>query len=149
MPNTPGRRWFLAGSILALLLGAVHSLAVLNALFVPPPPGRAALVEQLKGTTERIGPFTPSAWGTVQILNVSFSILTLGLGALNLLSLGPLAAAGRIRRAAGVNALVMAALVAVCLAFEFPPPAAFALAGLVSFGVAFLRSRPAQPTTGA
>lgn len=137
----PGRRLFRAGSIGVLAFGAVHVLAVVNS-FVgePPTPELGEISEALKRASLRMGPFEATAWGTTQLLNASFSILMLQLGATNLVVLRPAVAAGRLRALAGTNALFSGLLFAATVAARFPPPMVFAAAVFGLFLGAWLRS---------
>jgi hypothetical protein len=140
MPRTPGRHWFLAGTIILLLFGAVHSLAVLDSFFGTPDPRLAEADAALRRAVVPVGPLRPTAWGAVQILNVSYALFLLTLGVMNLLTLGPLIHSKRLRPVAALNAALALALLAVALAFQFPPPAVFALGAFLCFGVAAFRA---------
>jgi hypothetical protein len=135
-----GRRTFLAGAIGWLAFGAVHLLAVYHAYFAPP---RGAAEANLKAAAlqvrEKMGPFEPTAWGGIQILNASYSILLLFVGALNLVVLRPTAEYGRLRALTLLNMLLAALLMTVTIIYQFPPP--MILAGVIGalFIVSLLR----------
>lgn len=145
MARTPGRHWFLAGAIVLILFGAVHSLAVLDSFFGAPDPRLAEADAALRRAVVPLGPLRPTAWGAVQILNISYTLLLLTLGVMNLLVLGALSQANRLRPAAALNAGLSLALLVVALALQFPPPALFALAAFVCFGIATLRAHGRGP----
>lgn len=145
----PGRRWYTAGCVVLLVFATVHAVAALSGLFTTPTdPAELALTDHLKASVQPLGPFRPTAWGLVQILNLSYSLLLYFAGALAWYVRDAAGAAGRLR-GVGVLAMVLCvALFALAMAFSFPPPAVFALAGAVCFGVAALRATPASSPAG-
>ena len=145
MKKSPGQRWFLAGTIAMLVFGALHVLAVINAFAGPPAaPELDAIYRAMRDYRQRFGPLEASVWGAVQLLNASFSLLMLQLGVVNLVARRPVAAAGRLGRLALVNLVFSAALLAVAIAAQFPPPLVLAAVVFGLFLVAWLRGRTAR-----
>lgn len=140
-----GRRTFIAGAIGLLVFGGVHLLAVYQSLLVSP--STTAEVEAdraLRALKMDMGPFHPTGWHTVNILNSSYSALLLYAGVLNLVSVGPAVAAGRLRILTVVNIVFVAILLTIVLALQFPPPALFAAITLILFLASFLRQGGAK-----
>ena len=94
-----------------------------------------------------MGPFHPTGWHTVNILNSSYSALLLYAGVLNLAALSPAIAAGRLRRLTVVNIAFVSVLLAITLALQFPPPALFATITLAFFAISFFRQATAADST--
>lgn len=141
-----GKRWFIAASIGLVLFGSIHVLAVVKALVVEPAaPAEIAYVRAAKELTATLGPFHPTAWGTTLILSSSFSILLWFAGAVNLMTCSAVARAGLLRRLTLLNIITLLALVTVCLAFQFPPPAVVGTAVALLFVISWVR----QPSTGS
>lgn len=90
-----------------------------------------------KSYTVPIGPFTASAWGGMQILNASYSVLLLYAGTLNLLAMRPAAQTGRLRALTTCNVLFVAMLLGITILFQFPPPMLFAGTTLIFFCVSW------------
>ena len=150
MNKTRGRRWFIAGSIALLVFGSVHLLAVYQSLFVPPStPAEIEADRALAALKMDMGPFHPTGWHTVNILNSSYSALLLYVGVLNLVALGPAIAAGRLRKLTVVNIVFVAILLTIVLALQFPPPALFAAITLVLFAVSWFRQSDAESSASA
>lgn len=137
-----GLGWFRAGAIALLVFGAVHSLAVIDALKGPPAEPKAlAVYEAAHVYTADIGPFHASAWGGIQILNTSYSIMLLHIGILNLVLARAMVAAGLLRHATILNIVLTLALFGVSLAYQFPPPMVFALLCAAFFVMSLIRQR--------
>lgn len=150
--TNPGRRWFVAGGVALILFGAVHLLAVYKTLVVgPTEPAEIALTNQLKAFQTTIGPFKPSAWHTMNILNCSYSVLLIFAGVLDLLSAGPAAAADRLRPLTLANVIFTFLIAAICLAFQFPPPLVFAGAAWFCFTLSLIKqiARPSGILAGS
>ncbi|MGE0480971.1 MAG: hypothetical protein AB7Q17_10920 [Phycisphaerae bacterium] len=140
MAGTPGVRWFRAGAITLLVFAIVHGLAIYEANFAEPRTDAARAVKQAaRAHQAQLGPFLATAWGGMQILNTSYSILLCFVGLLDLVAVKD-AAAPRVRTLAAVNMGLAAALAGVALLYQFPPPAVFALAALVCFTIAWRRT---------
>lgn len=134
----------MAGAIVLVLFGAVHLLAVYKGNFMPPDDDREAEIKRLAMEyTITMGPFTPSAWGGMQILNSSYSVLLMYAGFLNLLAMRPVAQFGRLKVLTGCNILFVALLLLIIIVFQFPPPMLFAAIALFLFCVSWVR----QPST--
>ncbi len=137
-----GLGWFRAGAVGTLLFGCAHLVAVYKGNFEPPPtPEMAAAKAALESAQEQFGPLRASAWGGVQILNASYSILLFQVGLLSLAAARACAQTGRLAALTWINLTAMAALLAVSLWFQFPPPAVFALLLEVIFALSLARQR--------
>jgi len=129
-----------------ILFGGVHVLAVYDANFnVPADPKMAEIDRLAKAYTIPMGPCTPTAFGLIQILSVSYSLLLIYAGVLNLLAMGPAMRAGRLRALAMCNILFIALLLGVLVVYQFPPPMLFAGTALVLFGVSWVKQRGGAP----
>jgi len=96
--SKPGRRLFLAGSIVLILFGAVHVLEVYKSLVVgSESPAEVEADRALRAFSTKMGPFHPTGWHTLNILNASYSVLFIYAGVINLIALGPAIVAGRSR----------------------------------------------------
>ncbi len=138
----PGRRLFLAGSIVLILFGAVHVLAVYKSLIVgPESPAEADADRALRAFSMNMGPFHPTGWHTLNILNASYSVLLIYAGVINLIALGPAIAAGRLRALTLANMIFVALIAAVPLLLQFPPPLVFALLALILFILSLVKQR--------
>lgn len=141
MPH-PGRKTFLAGTIVLILFGAVHLLAVYHANFNPPATEQEAEIKRLESQYSiAMGPFKATGWGCVQILNSSYSVLLLYAGVLNLLAMRPAIAMGRLRAITLCNIVFVAILLAITMIFQLPPPMLFNATALVLFGVSWWKQR--------
>jgi len=139
-----GRRWFLTGSIGLIVFGTVHTLAVYKVLFGEPHgPAEVDLHRAMRALSMEIGPFKPTAWHTLMILNSSYSILLLFAGVLDLIAIGPGGAGGRMRLLTLANMYFCGMLFLICLVFQFPPPMVFAGACLVFFTLSLIQQRGA------
>lgn len=144
----PGHAWFKAGAFTLLVFGGIHLLAVYKSLFVAPTdPAEIRADEALRAFKVELGPFHPTGWHTVNILNASYSALLLYVGILNLIALGPVAAAGRLRTLTVVNILFTTILFTICLALQFPPPMVFAFACMVFFAISLVKQQAGVPTS--
>jgi len=138
MTAQPGRRTFVAASVVLILFGMVHLLAVYHSNFLPPSDERTAEIKRLAMEyTQAMGPFSPSAWGGMQILNSSYSVLLIYVGVLNLLALRPARQTGRLRTLTSCNILFVALLLFITILFQFPPPLVFAAVVLILFGASW------------
>jgi hypothetical protein len=133
-----GRKSFIGGSVVLILFGAVHLLAVYHANFHPPANEQEAEIKRMESEYKiPMGPFTATGWGCVQILNSGYSVLLLWVGVLNLLVMRPAIAAGRLRAIAVCNIVFVAILLAITVVFQLPPPMVFNATALVLFGVSW------------
>lgn len=149
MNNTRGRRTFIAGSIGLLVFGCVHLLAVYKSFFVAPStPVEIEVDRALRALKMDMGPFHPTGRHTVNILNTSYSALLLYAGVMNLVAVGPVIAAGRLRKLTIVNIFFVAVLMAIPLSLQFPPPALFAAIVLILFVVSLFRQGGVNKSSG-
>lgn len=145
-----GLNWFRTGAVGTLLFGCAHLVAVYKVNFAPPPtPEMAAAKAALESVQEQFGPLRASAWGGLQILNASYSILLFQVGVLSLSAAPACARAGRLASLTWINLTAMAALLAVSLWFQFPPPAVFAFLLVVIFAVSLARQQRVTQSSAA
>lgn len=140
--SPPGRRLFMAASIVLILFGAVHVLAIYKSLVVgPETPAEADADRALRAFAMKMGPFHPTGWHTLNILNASYSVLLIYAGALNLIALGPAIAAGRLSALTLANIVFVTLIAAIPLLLQFPPPLVFALLALALFITSYIKQR--------
>jgi hypothetical protein len=134
--GTPGRRLFLAGTIVLALFSAVHLIPMFADIFIAP----TKLIEieakrAMADVTVDMGPFHTNWARLNQLLSASYSALLFFVVALNLVALQAVIAQGRLRTLAIVNVTFVAILLAIALIHQFPPPGVFALiAGVLFLG---------------
>jgi hypothetical protein len=143
-PIVPGLRPFTAGAWMLVVFAFVHSIAVVKSHVATPSEADARLEEILRAHVYMLGPIEITAWGTVQILSISYSLLLYASGAAALMVRRPAIMAGRLRSFAVLYLLLCLALDAVAIANRFPPPAVFATIAAVLFAWSAARARP-QP----
>jgi len=140
MQSKKGHKTFLAGAVVLVLFGLVHLAAVYHGNFLPPADDKKAEIKRLAmEDTVTMGPFKPSAWGGMQILNSSYSILLIYVGILNLWTMRPAAQIGRLRGLTGCNIFFVSLLLLITIIFQFPPPMLFAGIALILFGVSWMK----------
>lgn len=138
----PGRRFFLAASIVLILFGAVHVVAIYKSLVAgPETPAEVDADRALRADSLKIGPFHPTGWHTVNILNVNFAVLLIYAGVINLIALRPAIAAGRLKSLTLANIIFVALISAVILGFQFPPPLLLALPALTLFIASYIKQQ--------
>lgn len=133
----PGRGAFIAGCITLVLFSAVHMIPMFVDLFTEPTkPVEVEAKRAMAAVAVDMGPFH-THWGKLtQLLSVSYSTLLFFVAALNLVALPAVIAHGRLRSMAMVNAVFVCVLLAVSLAFQFPPPGVFSLIAAAFFALA-------------
>jgi hypothetical protein len=141
-----GRRTFIAGAIGLLVFGSVHMIAIYKGLIVGPKTPDEIAIDNAERAFKilDVGPFHTTGWHTMNILSISFSALLLYTGVLNLLVMGPMMAAGRLRKLTAVNIVFVILLMAIILVFQFPPPALFAALTLLFFVWSWMRQGSAN-----
>jgi hypothetical protein len=140
-PPTPGRRLFLAGCITLVIFSTVHLIPFFHSILAEPTdPLEVEASRALAAVAVDMGPFHSNFGKLVHLLSASYSVLLYFVAALNFAALPSVAAAGRLRRLAMVNAAFVAVLLAIALAYQFPPPGVFALIALLLFVAAFVRA---------
>lgn len=136
----PGRRSFITGSLILLLFGLVHMVAVMVQAFDPPTdPKMVDLQEAMKACQFQVGPVTSTAWGMAQILNSGYALLLVGVGITGLLVVRPMAMVGRLRAVTVLNIMLTGSLAVVSLLWLFPPPLLFATLALAAFSASLAR----------
>ncbi len=144
MQSKKGHKTFLAGAVVLILFGLVHLLAVYHGIFLPPADDKKAEIRRLAiEDTGAMGPFKPSTWGGMQILNSSYSVFLVYIGFLNLLAIRPAAQAGRLAGLTVCNIFFVALLLLITIIFQFPPPMLFAGIALILFGASWVKQRSA------
>ncbi len=123
---TPGRRTFIAGSIVLILAGSTHSLAVIAVVFGEPrSDAEAAYQKAAKEFVLTTTPLESNAWGGNQILSASYSVLFIQAGVLSLLAMSPLRKVGRLRLLTLLNVIFAGLQLAIAIAYQFLPPLVF------------------------
>ncbi|GMU83648.1 MAG: hypothetical protein AMXMBFR47_35180 [Planctomycetota bacterium] len=156
MPKAvPGRRLFVFGCYGLLLFGLAHALAVVKALAGPANDAEKAVVTTMQNHVEYFGPLKMTAWGAMQTLSTSYSILLIQSGVLSLLLLDAAIAAGRFLALTIVNILFLLAILVVSTLYQILPPMVFAAAVAALFAASmFLQKGPhpepdSPPRSGA
>ena len=131
-----GRRFFVAGAIVLLLLGMVHSLS----LFEKPVPAN----DTEKQLLDLMSNYRFNLMGSIRSMNDllrGFSISFMaGAIAVGVIDLGlRCEAATVLKRLALINVIWLAALTGVSLKYFFAVPTAFLIAALVIFAVAWVK----------
>lgn len=141
-----GRRAFVAASYLLVCFGAVHMIAVYQGIFTTPTSApEIAMAKAARAVEVPMGPFRPTAFGGIQILNASYSVLLVYAGLVNLLLVDAAHAAGQLRRLTLINILMAWLLLMITVVFQFPPPMVFAAAVTILYKVSLNQ----QPTPSA
>jgi hypothetical protein len=136
----PGRRSFIAGSLILIVFAAIHMAAVFKDSFtLATDPKIVHLQESMKGVQDSIGPFHFSEWGKVQLVSSSYAILLAFAGVTGLLVVRPMANAGQLRAMTVANMMLCASLVAVCVLWTFPPPLVLSGLALAAFSASLAR----------
>jgi hypothetical protein len=132
-----GRRLFVAGAIMLLLLGVAHSLSLLE---TPPVPAN----DTEKQLLDLISSYKFDLVGSIRTMkdllrgfSISFMVGAFAVGVMDL-SLRR-ESARVLKRAALVNVIWLAALTTVSLKYFFAVPTAFLAAALAIFAVAWVR----------
>ena len=144
----PGKRLFVAGCAVLFLFSAVHMIPMCIAMFVEPTkPAEIEAKRAMAAVAVDIGPFHTTWAGLNMLLSASYSGLLFFVVALNVVALPAVVAHQRLRALATVNAIFAAILLAISLAYQFPPPALFSLIACVLF--AGPRPRPTSAPSGS
>jgi len=137
-----GRRLFLAGALLLIVMGLVHSLSLVKAP-VPSNDTERQLLDLMFNYRFNLLGSMRSMQDLMTGYSIAFLLAALGLGAVDLsLRREP---AELIKRIAIVNALWLAAMTAVSLRYFFAAPTSFLAAALILF----LLAAVTLPRTGA
>ena len=134
---------FRAGGALVALAGVLHFLG----RFAAPPdnPAFALAREAMQAFSLRIAGVETNLHAIHELLDWSFTLFSLLVGALDLAAARALAAQpGALRSVSVVNAVGLAALTAAALAFRVMPPALFCSLAAAAFIGAAAQARPAQ-----
>jgi hypothetical protein len=130
-----GRRLFLAGAILLIVMGLVHSLSLVKAPVPSNDTERQLLGLMSSYKFDLLGSLR-SMQNLMTGFSISFMLAALGLGAVDLsLRRQP---AALLKRIAIVNTLWLAAMTAVSLRYFFAAPTSFLAAALILFLLAAL-----------
>ena len=122
MANPWGRRLFVTGAVVLLILGAVHSLSFINPL-APSNPTEKQLLDLMENYKFDLTGTMRSMGSLFEGFSISFMLTSFVVGALDLaVSRERL---GLLKRMALVNVLWLLAMLAVSLRYFFPVPTAF------------------------
>lgn len=140
--RVPGKRLFVAGCVVLLVFSTVHMIPMfLSLLTEPTKPPEIEAKRAMSAAIVDIGPARSDWMQLHHLLSVSYSVLLYVVAAINLVALGPVVAAGRLRRLAVVNAVFAFVLVGVAVMFTFPPPGVFSFVAGVLFAMAGVKAR--------
>jgi hypothetical protein len=138
----PGRRLFIAGSITLLVFSVVHMIPMFFDMFVEPTqPLQVEARRAMAAVVVDIGPFRTNLHKLHLLLSASYSTLLFFVAALNLVALPAMVAHRRLPTLAAVNAIFAGILLAIAVAFNFPPPAVFSLGAMLFFIAALVRAK--------
>lgn len=140
-----GRRLFVYGCYGLLLFGLAHGLAVVKSLRGPASDAEQALVTAMQNHAEQLGPLKMTAWGAMQTLSTSYSILLIQTGVLSLLLLDAAIAAGRFLALTIVNIVFLLAILVVSTLYQILPPMFFSAAVAALFAASMFRQMGPQP----
>lgn len=130
----PGKRLFVAGNVTLLLFSVVHMIPMFADLFAEPTnPAEVEARRAMVAVAVDMGPFQTNWLGLHRLLSASYSTLLFFVVAINFAALPAVAAHGRLRAVATVNAAFTAILLAIALIYRFPPPGVFSLIALAFF----------------
>lgn len=122
-----------------IFFGAVDRVTAHHGNFVnPATTAEIELDRAARAHRTTIGPFEPSAWHGIQVLNASASVPLFFAGASNRVGLRR-AAAGRLRTLTLVNLVLIALPLTITPIHQFPPPMFFAGACLATFTASQVR----------
>jgi|SRR5579863_8604320 len=136
MTDQWGRRLFIAGSVVLILLGLVHSLSLIEPM-VPANDTERQLLNLMSNYKFDLVGSMRTMDGLLRGFSISFMLGTIGFGVLDLLVSGE--RSGLVKRIALVNAIWLAALTAISLRYFFIVPTSFLVAALLLFVVAWLK----------
>lgn len=146
--KTPGKWQFIAGCITLLLFSTVHMIPMFIDMFVEPTaPAEIEAKRAMASVVVDMGPFHTHKGKLWLLLSASYSTLLYFVVAINLAALPAIIALDRLRFVAYVNAIFTMVLLAISLAYQFPPPAVFALIAAVCFIAALVKARSPSITT--
>ena len=141
MPSapTPGRRWFITGTVLLALTGVLHTIGQ----FTPDEPDIAAGLAAMRISRLPMGiGMTPSLFDIFRDLAFTMTVTFFAIAALNaLIAWHRDTTAALLRAFALVNVVWLAAFVAVCYVYAVPPPLISGIAVWPFFLIAWLRIR--------
>jgi hypothetical protein len=136
MTDKWGRRLFITGAILLVLLGMVHSLSLLEKP-VPANDTERQLLDLMSNYKFNLVGSMRSMDNLLRGFSISFMLAALGMGALDLLLARE--RAGLLKRVALINAIWLAAMVADSLRYFFVFPTSCLVAALLIFALAWLK----------
>jgi hypothetical protein len=143
MTDKWGRRFFKAGAVELVVLGAVHSLSLFGKR-VPGNDSERQLLELMTNYKFVVMGSTRSMEEFLQGFSISFLIAMLGMGVLDLVLANE--RAGLLKRVGLVNAMLLAAMTANSMRYFFAVPTTFLALGLLLFALAWVKL-PADETT--
>jgi hypothetical protein len=136
MTDKWGRRLFKAGAVELVLLGLVHSLSLFGKK-VTGNDSERQLLDLMTNYKFVLMGSTLTMEGFLRGFSISFLIAMLGIGVLDLVLARE--RAGLLKRAALVNAILLAAMTANSLRYFFVVPTSFLALGLLLFALAWVK----------
>jgi hypothetical protein len=143
MNDKLGRRLFVVGAVLMIVMGLVHSLSLFRAQVAHNETERQ-LIELMTNYTVNVLGSMRTMENFVKGFSIAFMLAALGFGALNLTVSGE--RAGLLKRVALVNVIWLAAMVANSLLNFFVIPTSFLSIALLFFVLAWLKLPSEQGT---
>ncbi len=131
-----GRRLFMTGAVVLVLLGLVHSVS----LFEKPVPANDTerqLLDLMSNYKFNLMGSMRSMDNLLRGFGVFFMVGMIGLGVLDLLLARE--RSGLLKRVALINAILLAVMTAVSLRYFFAAPTSFLTAALLIFALAWLK----------
>jgi hypothetical protein len=138
-----GRRFFVGGGVWLVLIGLVHALSLIEKQ-VPANDTERQLLELMTNYKFNLMGSMRSMEELLRGFSVSFMLAALVMGALDLVLSRE--RAGLLRRAALVNVIWLAGMIAVALRYFFVLPTSFLAIALILFALAWFRL-PAEGTS--
>jgi hypothetical protein len=136
MTDKWGRRLFKAGAVALLILGLVHSLALIREQ-VPANDTEKQLLDLMSNYTFNLMGSFRSMAGMLRGFSVSFMLAALGFGVIDLMLSRE--RAGLLKRMALINIVWLAAMTTVSLRYFFIVPTSFLATMLLIFILAWLK----------
>ena len=133
-----GRRFYLTGAVVLVLLGLVHSLSLLQKP-VPANPAERELLTLLSNYKFRLMGSMRSINNLFRGFSITFTVSMIGLGTLDLVLARE--RAGLLQRVALINSIWLAFLTAVSLRYFFIAPTSVLAAALLLFVLSWLTLR--------
>jgi hypothetical protein len=138
-----GYRLFIAGCAILVLTGLAHSLAIVQSFGEPQTAQEAAYREAARAFGQQVGRLNVNAWGGIQTLNLSYCLLVIYAGLLNVFVSRRMVDRGVLRRLTVANVILSGSLTVFAIVFQFPPPGVLTGLAFALFTLSLWAQRPA------